>query len=86
MSTTKFHIELAAGQSITVGNTIVTLQHKSGQRARLLVQAPTDTPVTHPGHSPISNPSAHECAPSPELGKEHTHGQHPVRRSTPTVS
>ena len=79
MSTTKFHIELAAGQSITVGDTIVTLQHKSGQRARLLVQAPADTPVTHPGRNPISNPSAHECAPSPPRGsKEQAHGQHPV--------
>lgn len=86
MSVTKFHIELAAGQSITVGDTIVTLQHKSGQRARLLVQAPANTPVTHPGRNPVSNPSAHECAPSPELGKEHTHGKHPLRRSTPTVS
>lgn len=86
MSATKFHIELAAGQSITVGDTIVTLQHKSGQRARLLVQAPTNTPVTHPGRNPVSNLSAHECAPSPELGKEHTHGQHPLRRSTPAVS
>ena len=78
MSATKFHIELAAGQSITVGDTTVTLQHKSGQRARLLVQAPTNTPVTHPGRNPVSNPSAHECASSPKTGKEHTHGQYPV--------
>ena len=72
MSATKFHIELVVGQSITVGDTIVTLQHKSGQRARLLVQAPANTPVTHPGRNPVSNPSAHECASSPELDKEHT--------------
>ena len=78
MSATKLHIELVVGQSITVGDTIVTLQHKSGQRARLLVQAPANTPVTHPGRNPVSNPSAHECAPSPELGKEHTHGKHPL--------
>ena len=79
MITTKFHIELAAGQSIAVGDTTVTLQHKSGQRARLLVQAPADTPVTHPGRNPISNPSAHECASSPQRGsKEQAHGQHPV--------
>lgn len=72
MSATKFHIELAAGQSITVGDTIVTLQHKSGQRARLLVQAPTNTSVTHPGRNPVSNPSAHECAPCPARAKERT--------------
>ena len=78
MSATKFYIELAAGQSITVGDAIVTLQHKSGQRARLLVQAPANTPVTHPGRNPVSNPSAHECASSPGTGKEHTHGQYPL--------
>lgn len=78
MSATKFHIELAAGQSITVGDTIVTLQHKSGQRARLLVQAPSDTTVTHPGRNPVSNPSAQECAPSPNQAKEHTHGKHVI--------
>ena len=78
MSATKFYIELAAGQSITVGDAIVTLQHKSGQRARLLVQAPANTPVTHPGRNPVSNPSAHECAPSTVTAKEHTHGQYPV--------
>ena len=71
MSATKFYIELAAGQSITVGDAIVTLQHKSGQRARLLVQAPANTPVTHPGRNPVSNPSAHECAPS--TPKEQAH-------------
>lgn len=78
MSATKFHIELAAGQSITVGDATVTLQHKSGQRARLLVQAPANTHVTHPGRNPISNPSAHECASSPVQAKEHTHGKHPL--------
>ena len=78
MSATKFHIELVVGQSITVGDTIVTLQHKSGQRARLLVQAPANTPVTHPGRNPVSNPSAHECAPSAVTTKEHTHGQYPI--------
>lgn len=79
MSATKFHIELAAGQSITVGDTTVMLQHKSGQRARLLVQAPADTTVTHPGRNPISNLSAQECASSPQRGsKEQAHGQHPV--------
>lgn len=76
MSATKFHIELTAGQSITVGDATVTLQHKSGQRARLLVQAPADTLVSHPGRNPDSNPSAHECAPSPYQAKEHTHVKH----------
>ena len=85
MSATKFHIELAAGQSIAVGDTTVTLQHKSGQRARLLVQAPADTKITQTGLKPAT-PSAHECASSPEQGKEHAHGQHPLRRSTPAVS
>lgn len=76
MSATKFHIELVAGQSITVGDTIVTLQHKSGQRARLLVQAPANTKITGPGHTPNINPSAHECASSPVKAREHTHAKH----------
>ena len=70
MSTTKLHVELAAGQSLTIGGAIVTLEHKSGQRARLTVLAPADLPIIRPK----TNPSAHECASSPEQGKEHTYG------------
>lgn len=74
MSTTKLHVELAAGQSLTIGGAVVTLEHKSGQRARLTVVAPADLQIIHPK----THPSAHECASSPTPGKEHTHGQYPL--------
>ena len=73
MSQSKLHVELRIGETLHIGNSTVTLEKKSGQRARLLVQAPADIPVTHPGRNPISNLSAHECASSPELGKEQSH-------------
>ena len=79
---TKRIIELAAGESALIGGARITLVEKSGKRARIVVQAPSEVQILHP----ITNPSAHECASSPELGKEHTHGKYPVRRSTPTVS
>lgn len=74
MSTTKLHIELAAGQSLTIGGATVTLERKTGQRARLTVLAPADLPIIRPK----THPRAHECASSPDQGKEHTHGKHPV--------
>lgn len=74
MSTTKLHVELAAGQSLTIGGAVVTLEHKSGQRARLTVVAPADLQIIRPK----TKPSAHECASSPDMGKEHYHGKHPV--------
>ena len=88
MSQSKLHVELRIGETLHIGNSTVTLEKKSGQRARLLVQSDAGIrmiPQTA-GHKPNTNLSAHECAPSPELGKEHTHGQHPLRRSTPAVS
>lgn len=75
---TKLHVEIAVGESFTIGTTVVTLQQKSGQRARLLVQASADTTVTRPGRNTLTNPSAQECAPSPNPAKEHTHGQHHI--------
>lgn len=73
-ATTKLHIELAAGQSLSIGGAIVTLERKSGQRARLTVQAPAGLEIIRPK----TNPSAHECASSPVQAKEHTHGKYPL--------
>ena len=58
----------------------VTLEKKSGQRARLLVQSDAGIRMIPPnaGHKPNTNPSAHECASSAVTTKEHTHGQYPV--------
>lgn len=74
MSTTKFHIELSAGQTLTIGNSTVTLEHKSGHRARLLVQAPPDVEIVSPARSQTSITCAHECASSPAKAKEQPHG------------
>lgn len=67
-------IELAAGDSALIGGARITLVEKSGKRARIVVQAPDQVPIVHP----IPNPSAHECASSPNTGKEPAHGQHPL--------
>ena len=67
-------IELTAGESALIGGTRITLVHKSGKRARIVVQAPSGIPIVHP----ITNPSAHECASSPVQAKEHTHGKYPL--------
>ena len=75
MSTNKLHVELAAGQSLSIGGAIVTLERKSGQRARLTVLAPPGISIKHPK----THTSAHECASSPHWGsKEQAHGQHTV--------
>ena len=75
---TRIHIEVRAGESFAIGGATVTLEHKSGQRARLLVQAEPGIAVCHPGRMPTINPSAQECASSANRAKEHTHGQYPV--------
>lgn len=84
----KLHVELRIGETLHIGTSTVTLEKKSGQRARLLVQSDVGIHmnIQNAGHKPNTNPSAHECAPSPELGKEHTHGKHSLRFSTSTVS
>ena len=71
---TKRVIELAAGDSALIGGARITLVEKSGKRARIVVQAPSGVQIQHP----IPNPSAHECASSPDQGKEHPHGQYPL--------
>lgn len=88
MSQSKLHVELRIGETLHIGNSTVTLEKKSGQRARLLVQSDAGIRMIPPnaGQKPNTNLSAHECAPSPELGKEHTHGKYPLRRSTPALS
>ena len=71
---TKRTIELAAGDSVLIGGARITLVEKSGKRARIVVQAPSGTPIVHP----ITNPSAHECASSPKTGKELSHGKYAI--------
>lgn len=66
------HIDLRVGQSLRLGDAVVTLKEKSGRMARLTVRAPEAVQVRQ-------QPGAHECASSPHWGsKEQAHGQHPV--------
>ena len=74
MTNTTMHVELREGETLHVGDAQITLSKKDGKRARFMVQAPRSTTIKHPKQQP----SAHECAPTPEQGKEHTHGQHAV--------
>lgn len=66
------HIDLRVGQSLRLGDAVLTLREKSGRMARLTVRAPEAVQVRQP-------PGAQECASSPHWGnKEQAHGQHPV--------
>ena len=71
---TKRVIELVAGDCALIGGARITLVEKSGKRARIVIEAPSEVTIQHP----ITNPSAHECASSPDQGKEHPHGQYPL--------
>ena len=44
-------IELRMGESVSVGDAVITLQEKSGQRARLRVTAPPSVRVDPPVRS-----------------------------------
>ena len=62
------HIDLRVGQSLRMGDAVVTLQEKSGRMARLTVRAPGVVQVRQ-------QPGAQECASSPPWGiKEQAHG------------
>ena len=66
------HIDLRVGQSLRVGDAVLTLKEKSGRMARFTVRAPGSVQVRQ-------QPGAQECASSPHRGsKEQAHGQHPV--------
>ena len=63
------HIDLRVGQSLRVGDAVLTLQEKSGRLARLTVRAPEAVQVRQ------QQPGAQECASSPQRGsKEQAHG------------
>ena len=62
------HIDLRVGQSLRLGDAVVTLQGKSGRMARLTVHAPDAVQVRQ------QQPGAQECASLPHRGsKEHPH-------------
>lgn len=59
---TKMHVDLKPGQVLIVGGAAICLEKKSGQVARLLIEAAPDTQIKHP---------ARMSAPEPV---ENTHG------------
>lgn len=72
---TTLYVDLSLGQSLTIGDTRVSLVKKHGQAAHLRIDAPPAVRIRRPV-SP--QPGALECASSPEQGKEHAHGKHAV--------
>ena len=61
------HIDLRVGESLRLGDAILTLKEKSGRLARLTVRAPGAVQVRQ-------QPGAQECASSPHRGsKEQAH-------------
>ena len=62
-ATKTMHIDLRVGQSLRLGDAIVTLQGKSGRMARLTVRAPEAVQVRQ-------QPGAQECASSPQRGSK----------------
>ena len=73
------HAKVKQGQSIKVGEAVITVaQVQSGRHAVLRIAAPAHVPIVR-NHSH----SEQEHAPSQE---EPAHGQYPVRQIPPTVS
>ena len=61
----KMHVDLKLGQVLLIGDTVIRLEKKSGQVARLLIEADPDTPITPPARmsaspsEPVENTHAH---------------------------
>ena len=60
---TKLHVDLKPGQVLIVGDAVIRLEKKSGQVARLLVEAAPDTPIKPPARTSapesVENTHAH---------------------------
>ena len=54
--TSTMHIDLRIGQTLFIGDAQVTLLQKSGQLARLHVQAPRSIAVIPPNRKPSAQP------------------------------
>jgi hypothetical protein len=48
---TKMHVDIKPGQALIVGDTVIRLEKKSGQVARLLIEAAPDTPIKPPART-----------------------------------
>lgn len=58
---TKMHVDLKPGQALIVGDAVIRLEKKSGQVARLLIEADPNTQIKPPARmsAPESVENAH---------------------------
>ncbi len=70
-------VDLKVGDTLKIGDASIRLEKKSGQLARLVVDAPLDTVITTPQHKGGNkpNPPARMSAP-PDSPEQHSHGKH----------
>ena len=65
---TKMHVDLKPGQVLIVGGAAIRLEKKSGQVARLLIEAAPDTQIKPPARMSALPANAQEST--------HAHSQH----------
>ena len=60
---TKMHVDIKPGQALIVGDAVIRLEKKSGQVARLLIEATPETLIKPPARAsapePVENTHAH---------------------------
>ena len=76
----KFSTVLRVGESLRVGEALITLQEKNGRMAKLTIDAAPEVPIQTP--QKISGATARRSAPQPGAAN---HGEHSVRRSEATI-
>ena len=67
----RIHIDLKRGETLTIGGATVRLEQKSGQIARLVIEADESTPIKTPGDM---RKLANTTRSSALNETEHTHG------------
>ena len=70
----KFSTVLRVGESLRVGEALITLQEKNGRMAKLTIDAAPEVPIQTP--QKISGATARRSAPQPGAAN---HGEHSVR-------
>lgn len=68
----KLIVDVRVGEKLIIGDTVVSLASKSGQLARLVVEARPDIKIITPKKQRMSA--------EPLKKEEGTHGEHPIRQ------
>ena len=76
----KFSTVLRVGESLRVGEALITLQEKNGRMAKLTIDAAPEVLIQTP--QKISGATARRSALQPGAAN---HGEHSVRRSEATI-